>query len=197
MNGDPSGALGNEAEGAGTASAGGLASAAPEPATTPSPSVPESETTPSPFTSAAPPVTSPAPVTPPAAAPLAGHAPLAPGATGIVPPSVVTPPPRPRPPIVPERVEDGYRTERVLIDRDEEEKGWYVTIVPAMGNPQVIYCAQAAVDHMVAIARSGIESGRLWRALSDIPLERPLPSRQLEEELKALLTAFGNELRPR
>ena len=40
-----------------------------------------------------------------------------------------------------------------------------------------------------------MEPGKLWRTFSALPLERMLPSRQLEDELKALLTTFQNELR--
>jgi hypothetical protein len=111
------------------------------------------------------------------------------------PPPPVVIAPRPRPPIVPERMEDGFRTERVLIDFAEDEQGWYVTIVPNDRHPHIIYCAQSAMNHLVHLATSGSDPGRLWNALCDIPLERPLPSRHLEEELRALLTAFGNEVR--
>jgi len=146
---------------------------------------------------------------PPSSAPTA-HAPLPPpgpiASSSIasppvpspsIPPSVVAPLPKPKPPILAERVEDGWRTERVLIDRAEDEKGFYVTLVPPTRNPLSIYVSQAALDGMIAIATSGAEPGKLWKALADIPLERPLPSRSLEEELRVILTSFANELRQR
>jgi hypothetical protein len=139
---------------------------------------------------------------PPDAATLSG--PIGEGARqdapSVIPPSMVVsppPPPRPKPVIIAERVEDGWRTDHVLVDCAEDERGFYVTVIPQSRGPLEIYLSPAALDGLIAIAASGAESGKLWRALSDIPLERPLPSRALEEELRVLLTTFANELRLR
>jgi hypothetical protein len=120
-----------------------------------------------------------------------------PGAIHI-PASVIAPVPRPKPVIVAERVEDGWRTEHVLVDRSDDEQGYYVTCIPAGRAPFSVYASHPVFDGLIALATANVvEPGRLWKALSDIPLERPLPSRALEEELRVLLTTFANELRHR
>ena len=116
----------------------------------------------------------------------------------VLSPAEITPRPyvpKPKPPIVPERFETGWRTTGVLIER--ATGGYYITVqqAPPRG-PNRIYVKPAALDKIIALATGPIfETGKIWKALCDIPLERPLPSRQLEEELKLLLCAFANEIR--
>lgn len=57
---------------------------------------------------------------------------------------------------------------------------------------QSIYLNAASLRRLAAIALSPEhDAGSLWRKLCDIPLDRPLPSRQLEEELRVLLQAYS------
>ena len=103
--------------------------------------------------------------------------------------------PRPKPAIVPERTGGGWRTAGVLIER--VAAGYYITVQqPPPRGPNRIYVTPSAIDKLIGLATGQVfDVGRLWKALCDIPLERPLPNRILEEELKQLLAAFANEIR--
>ena len=105
------------------------------------------------------------------------------------------PPPKPKPIITPERTEKGFRTAGISIDRGAGHSA-YVSIRPVQGGAQTIYvCAPALKTLLDLAAAPGAEPGKLWKALCDIPIERPLPNRHLEEELRVLLTRFASELR--
>src|SRR5205807_4532231 len=62
------------------------------------------------------------------------------------PPIAPRPAPRPRPPIVPERTETGYRTACVILDRPSAGS-CYLTIHPEKRPPQTIYLTAQALDH--------------------------------------------------
>ena len=65
------------------------------------------------------------------------------------------------------------------------------------GQLRTIYVAAAALRQLVALATSPqLDPGTLWRRFSAIPLERPLPSRLLDEELRVALTAHATDGRP-
>jgi len=111
---------------------------------------------------------------------------------------VVTPPsyvPRPKVPIHPERADDGtYRTQGVVIERGPG-RSVFVLVHPPVGPSHRIYVHDHSFDRLLTLATQSLwEPGKLWSTLCDIPLERPLPSRRLEEELRALLVTFGAEL---
>src|SRR5437868_6388709 len=91
-----------------------------------------------------------------APSPILAVGPAALPASGI-PASVMAPPPKPKPVIVAERVEDGWRTDRVLLDRAEDGNGYYVTVIPDTRGPLEIYVCRSALDGMIAIATSGAE----------------------------------------
>jgi hypothetical protein len=69
----------------------------------------------------------------------------------------------------------------------------YVDIETLRGQ-QRVYLSGPQLRKLQTIATSPqLEPGVLWRVLSDIPLERPLPSRSLEEELRLLLIAYTTD----
>ena len=138
-------------------------------------------------------------------APLASPSPSAdaPESQSVIPLSVISAAevaprayvPRPKPAIVPERCDAGWRTAGVLVER--VAAGYYITVQqPPPRGPNRIYVTPSAIDKLIGLATGQVfDVGRLWKALCDIPLERPLPNRILEEELKQLLAAFANEIR--
>jgi hypothetical protein len=102
--------------------------------------------------------------------------------------------PKPKPIIIPERVADGWQTPSLHLRR--AAAGFYLTLHPERGrSAPVIHLTLSQLEGL--FRRIDAEQGLLWRALSEIPLERPLPSRALEDELRSLLRTFGNELRSR
>lgn len=130
---------------------------------------------------------------------------------GIVPSVAVIPPaatafiealprpyvPKPRPVIIPERTERGFATAHVAIER-AAARAFYITIKPADRPSQRVYLAPGILDGLLDLCASpALEPGVLWRRFCDIPLERPLPNRALEEELRMLLTTFSGELQQR
>ena len=122
---------------------------------------------------------------------------VVPVATGFIPPVVAPPPyvPRPRPPIVPgahaRRLPHRRRHHRARPRWPRRLRGL---------RPRWNARARLRVAHDPRQAR---RAGRLararhrqaWRTFSALPLERLLPSRQLEDELRSLLTTFQSELR--
>lgn len=150
---------------------------------------------------------SPPEVKPAAAAPVAAS-PTAMSAAAVIPiapmpPMPDVPPieslprpyvPRPKPVIIPERTARGFGTAHVEIER-AAARAFYITIKPADRPPQRVYLAPGILDGLIDLCASpALEPGLLWRRFCDIPLERPLPNRALEEELRILLTTFGPEL---
>lgn len=109
------------------------------------------------------------------------------------------PQPKPKPPIRPERLvadsgEVSYRTDGIRIER-AQGRAFFVCITPPQGAAQRIYVHAHAFEQLLRLSEGPVwETGRLWKALCEIPLDRPLPSRRLEEELRALLTTFAGEL---
>lgn len=103
--------------------------------------------------------------------------------------------PKPKPVIIPERTERGCRTAHVEIER-AAARAFYITIKPAERPPQRVYLAPGVLDGLLdLVAAPSLEPGQLWRRFCGIPLERPLPNRALEEELRLLLTSFAADLR--
>ncbi len=101
-------------------------------------------------------------------------------------------PPKPKPVIVPERTEDGWRTPSLLLRR--AGGGFFLALHPDRGEAaQVVHLTFHQLERLLRLIDA--EQGLLWRKLSEIPLERPLPSRAMEEELRVLFRAFGHELR--
>ena len=99
----------------------------------------------------------------------------------------------PRPPIIAQRTSDGsgWRTANLTLHRGPSGGDMYLDIQQG-GRTQSIYLNAASLRRLAAIAVSPEhEPGYLWRKLSDIPLDRPLPSRQLEEELRILFQAYS------
>src|SRR5262245_55152682 len=94
------------------------------------------------------------------------------------------PTPKPKPPIRPERVlgasgDTSWRTDAILVER-AAPRAFFITISPAQRPPQRIYVHDQAFDQLLHLATApSWDTGRLWRALCDIPLERPLPNRRL------------------
>ena len=114
----------------------------------------------------------------------------------LEPHSDAPPLPPPRLPIRPERLaeEGGWRPDSLHLRR-QGHQAFYLTAVPAQGPSQTLFLAREALARLVELAASPtLESGQLWAALANIPLERPLPSRRLDAELRALLTTFALEL---
>jgi len=109
------------------------------------------------------------------------------------PPPVLPPPPKPKPVIVPERMPDGWRTNNLELKAGEGTGGFYLFFASQDAKPHKIHLTPSQLEGLIGLLESA--PGLLWRKLSDIPLERPLPSRSLEEELRVLLTTFGGELR--
>ncbi len=112
---------------------------------------------------------------------------------GLPPAPPPPPPPKPKPVIIPERYAEGWKTNNLQLRAVGGHSGFYLNFVDQNGHAHTIHLTPAQLDGLVGLTESG--PGLLWRKLSDIPLERPLPSRALEEELRVLLTTFGNELR--
>jgi hypothetical protein len=110
---------------------------------------------------------------------------------GVAPP--LLPIPKPKPVIIPERVDDGWRTANLHLK--SASGSYYLTVKAANGKVQVIHLTSSQLDSLLQLVDSA--PGLLWKKLSAIPLERPLPSRALEEELRVMLTTFGPELRTR
>ena len=57
--------------------------------------------------------------------------------------------------------------------------------------------ASASLARLVQVAQAVTatpEPGPLWRLICAIPMERPLPNRSLEEELRLLLTTYAEDL---
>jgi hypothetical protein len=103
------------------------------------------------------------------------------------------PPPRPKPPVEGHRTDDGgWQTEGLRLRRAGDD--FYLTVA---GNDrtQVIHLTHAQLEALYALAEG--TPGELWRKLSSYPLERPRPSRALEEELRVLMSTFATELRQR
>jgi hypothetical protein len=99
----------------------------------------------------------------------------------------------PRPPVIAQRSNDGsaWHTANLTLRRGSSGSDMYVDIQQA-GRVQSIYLNAASLRRLAAIALlPENEPGYLWRKLCDIPLDRPLPSRQLEEELRVLLQAYS------
>ncbi|MSP60308.1 MAG: hypothetical protein EXR72_08200 [Myxococcales bacterium] len=112
-----------------------------------------------------------------------------PGVPGVIPAVAL---PRPKPVIIPERDgDDGYRTPSLHLRR--VAAGFYLTVTSEPGKSQVIHITPSQVDRLGGLLDAA--PGRLWNKLCEIPLERPLPSRALEEELRVMLTRFAGELR--
>lgn len=126
----------------------------------------------------------------PAAAPPHSPDDTAPIALGVV---VLPPPPPPKPVIVPERAADGWRTPSLSL-RPTGASGFYLAI-DGHDQHNVIHLAQSQLEQLYALLDGN--PGALWRKLCDIPLERPRPSRALEDELRVMLTAFAAEIRVR
>lgn len=104
-------------------------------------------------------------------------------------------PPKPKPVVIAERAGEGaWRTGALELRRSND--GHYITLGGG-AKRQVIHLTATNLEQLLELAQSDHPAGALWRRLSDIPLERPLPSRQLEEELRVLLNTFANELRQR
>lgn len=109
--------------------------------------------------------------------------------------------PRPKPPIRPIRVDraatdegEGWRTEGLYL-RHAGRDAYYLTLSPAQGEPCTVFLRREHLARLTELAASPtLEPGHLWRLLSDIPLERPLPSRRLDAELRALLSTFAFEI---
>ena len=105
--------------------------------------------------------------------------------------------PKPKPIIIPERVEDGWKTPSLHLKR--ATAGFYLTLFPTPSTPavrsQVIHLTTREIEGLMRLADG--DQGLLWRRLSEIPLARPMPSRALEDELRTLLRTFGSELRAR
>lgn len=100
--------------------------------------------------------------------------------------------PKPKPIIVPERVEDGWKTPSLHLKR--AAGGFYLTLHATQGtSSQVIHLTSSQLERLMRLVDG--DQGVLWRKLSEIPLERPMPSRALEDELRCLLRTFGPELR--
>lgn len=141
-----------------------------------------------------------------AAAPEPVAAPAAAGGTMPLPPvpsePVATPVPvpeyhppvrAPRLPATAQRTSDGsgWRTANLALRRGPSGGDMYLDVQQS-GRLQSIYLNTAGLRRLVAIALSPEhDTGYLWRKLSEIPLDRPLPSRQLEEELRVLLQAYS------
>lgn len=94
------------------------------------------------------------------------------------------PPPLHRAPLVVERTGDGWRTPHLAF---RSGNGCYVDIMRE-GRKQTVYLCASDLDRLTRLA-SSTETGSLWRIFSAIPLERPLPSRELAEELRLILCA--------
>jgi hypothetical protein len=126
---------------------------------------------------------------------LAGAGPDDTAKIDVAPGVPLPPPPKPKPVIIAERAgDDGWRTNSLELRRASD--GHYLTL----GGPakrQVIHLTANHLEQLLGIAQADHPGGGLWRRLQDIPLERPLPNRQLEEELRVLLNTFANELRQR
>ena len=124
--------------------------------------------------------------------------PLAPAPSApVVPPAAVLeprPPIRPpRPPIVAQRSSDGssWHTTNLVLRRGPSGGDMYLDIHQE-GRTQSIYLNAASLRRLAALALAPEqEPGYLWRKLCEIPLDRPLPSRQLDEELRILLQAYS------
>lgn len=106
--------------------------------------------------------------------------------------------PRPKPPIRPERAatdeHEGWRTDGLHLRRANRD-AYYLSISPAQGAPQTLFLRREQLARLAELTASPtLEPGHLWRLLSDIPMERPLPSRRLDAELRALLATFALEI---
>ena len=106
--------------------------------------------------------------------------------------ATVAPPPKPKPIITPARFEDGWRTASIELRRGSG--GLLLTARHPMGNVVVIRLSAGDFARLLR-ELSTHDGGQLWKLVSSIPIERPLPSRALDEELRALLLAFEAELR--
>jgi hypothetical protein len=107
----------------------------------------------------------------------------------------IAPLPKPKPVVIAERAGEGaWRTGALELKRAND--GHYLSLGGGAKH-QVIHHTPNNLEQLLGLAQSDHPAGMLWKRLSDIPLERPLPSRQLEEELRVLLNTFANELRQR
>ena len=109
-------------------------------------------------------------------------------------PGPIAPPPhvpRPKPVLVTERLADGWGTNSLRLER--RPGGLFLTARHPAGADLHVHLTAHHVEQLLQLCRA--DAGLLWRALSAIPLERPLPSRALEDELRLLLTTFAGEIR--
>ncbi len=104
--------------------------------------------------------------------------------------------PRPRPVIIPERLPDGGGFCTNSLRLTSAGGGFYLGFTDVNGLTVRIHLVRHQLERLVsfALGPEGDMSGQLWRRLSEIPLERPLPNRALEEELRVLLRTFAVEL---
>jgi hypothetical protein len=140
------------------------------------------------------PQVAPHPPVAPEPAEAGGEAPLEVGPALPVPTIIPVPVvvPKPKPIIIPERVDDGWRTPSLHMRR--ASAGLYLTLHPGAVGAQVIHLTFTQLESLTRLLEA--EQGVLWRKLAEIPLERPLPNRALEEELRVMLRSFGFEMRP-
>jgi hypothetical protein len=98
----------------------------------------------------------------------------------------------PRPPIIAQRSSDGtsWHTASLTLRRGSVAGDMYLDFQQA-GRTHSIYLNAANLRRLAALAvLPEHEPGHLWRKLSELPLDRPLPSRQFDEELRVLLQAY-------
>ena len=100
----------------------------------------------------------------------------------------------PRPPVIPQRLEDGHgwRTPGLVLRTSESSGSAYLDILHEghEGRAQTVYLPVAELRKLIAVATAAhLDPGVLWKKLSAIPIERPLPSRALDEELRVILLA--------
>jgi hypothetical protein len=106
---------------------------------------------------------------------------------------VPMPPPRPpKPPIIPERTDDGWRTAGLHLRR-APGNGFYIEIDHPTDGHHRVHLTGLQSESLLALIEA--PAGALWKRLSEIPLERLLPSRQLDEELRVMLRTFAAEVR--
>lgn len=100
------------------------------------------------------------------------------------------PPPRPpRPPVVAVETADGWRTANLTLRPTGSAA--YVDFCQD-DKIHKVFVSTAALRNLMAIcADENREPAAIWRAFSDIPLDRPLPSRSLGEELRVTLRALA------